>query len=278
MELRITTLIENMPDASGQLAYEHGLSLLIEFQGRRILFDTGQSGDFLNNMSVLGKSVRESVTIIISHGHYDHSGGVPALVEALEKTVPMYVGTEFFEKKYKLLPDGTYHYNGNPFTEEDLPEEKVLLRKVTEDVTYLQEDILLFKNFSQVSDFEQPNPKFFLQKEEGYVQDSFAEELALGLRTTKGLVLVVGCSHVGISNILQSVAKKVQEPIYAVLGGTHLVEADANRLKKTMEAFRQYGVELVAVSHCTGEEGIACARETFGEHFVLNNTGNVFEI
>ncbi len=278
MELTITTLIENMPDVKGELVAEHGLSLYIEFRGKRILFDTGQTGVFLDNAKRLGKSMKNLDMILISHGHYDHSGGVPLLVQNLDNATKMIVGDGFFEKKNKKLPDGSYHYNGNPFTEEDLPAEKIVLKKITEDVTYLTEDIILFKNFLQVSEFEQLNPKFFLQKGETFVQDDFSEELVLGLRTEKGLVLVAGCSHVGICNILQSVAERVQEPVYAVLGGTHLIEADEERLVKTMQTFRKCGVAKVAVSHCTGEKGIACAQAEFGKDFVLNNTGNVFEV
>lgn len=278
MELKITTLIENMPDKDGRLIAEHGLSLYIEFRGKRILFDTGQSGDFLKNARVLEKSIQNLDMIIISHGHYDHSGGVPALLDELKNVTKMYVGEGFFEKKNKLLSDGSYHYNGNPFIQADLPKEKVALESVTEDVTFLEKDILLFKNFPRVSEFEQLNPRFFLQKGEEYVSDTFSEEVALGLHTEKGLVLIVGCSHVGISNILRSVSKRVQEPVYAVLGGTHLVEADEERLQKTMKAFRECGVAKVAVSHCTGEKGILQAQAEFGEGFVLNNTGNVFEV
>lgn len=276
--LKITTLIENMPNKEGNLIAEHGLSLYIEFQKKCILFDTGQSGDFLKNAEKLGKSIQNLDMIIISHGHYDHSGGIPALVDNLRKVTKMYIGREFFEKKYKLLSDGNYRYNGNPFTEEKLPPEKLALEKITEDVTYLTENIILFKNFERISGYEQLPLHFFLETEAGYEQDTFRDELALGLRTPKGLVLVVGCSHVGISNILQSVRKHVQDPIYAVLGGTHLMEADEERLNKTMQVFRECGVTKVAVSHCTGEKGISCARERFGENFVLNNTGNVFEV
>jgi 7,8-dihydropterin-6-yl-methyl-4-(beta-D-ribofuranosyl)aminobenzene 5'-phosphate synthase len=277
-ELRITTLIENMPDEEGKLLAEHGLSLHIEFDGKRILFDTGQTGDFVKNAKYLGINLDSLDDIIISHGHYDHSGGVMTLLSEMKCDVPFYVGEGFFAPKYKHLSDGTYRYNGNPFTEQELTDRKVNLRMVTEDVTELTEKILLFKNFPGVSDFEKRNEKFVLPDGEAYVVDAFREEIALGLRTSKGLVLIVGCSHVGICNILQAVSERVEEPIYAVLGGTHLMEADEERLEKTMEVFRKFGVQCVAVSHCTGEQGIALARETFGERFVLNNTGNTFVI
>lgn len=277
-ELRITTLIENMPDEEGKLLAEHGLSLHIEFDGKRILFDTGQTGDFVKNAEVLGIDLKDLDDIIISHGHYDHSGGVMTLLSEIENPIPFYVGEGFFAPKYKHLSDGTYRYNGNPFTEQELSVEKADLRRVTEDVTELTDKILLFKNFPAVSGFEHRNEKFVLPDGDAYIVDSFGEEIALGLRTSKGLVLIVGCSHVGICNILQVVSSRVEEPIYAVLGGTHLMEADEERLGKTMEVFRKFGVHCVAVSHCTGEQGIALAKETFGERFVLNNTGNKFVI
>lgn len=276
MELKITTLIENMPDEEGWLQAEHGLSLYIEFDNQKILFDTGQTGDFLKNASLLGISMKDLDHVIISHGHYDHSGGLMTLMSELKHAVPLHVGEGFFLPKYKHLSDGTYRYNGNPFTKQDILPEKLLLRSVTGDVTYLTEKILLFKNFPGISEFEKLNEKFVLPQGDIYIRDAFQDEIALGLRTDKGLVLIVGCSHVGICNILQAVAERVKEPIYAVLGGTHLIEAKEERLEKTMEVFRKYKISCVAVSHCTGEAGILLAGKTFGDQFILNNTGNRF--
>ena len=104
------------------------------------------------------------------------------------------------------------------------------------------------------------------------------DELVLGLLTTKGLVLVVGCSHVGIINILEDVSKRVAYPIYAVLGGTHLVEADERRLTETIKTLKTCKLTQIAVSHCTGEEGIGRLSEEFGERFIWNNTGNVYRM
>lgn len=293
MELQITTLIENMPDDAQMLVCEHGLSLYIEFAGKKILFDTGQTGDFLRNAGKLGKQVADVDDIIISHGHYDHSGGVVRLLEALReemvqkpddeskaaKVIPMYVGEEFFHKKYKHLSDGSYRFNGNSFAEEDLPKDKVMLHKVAADVTYLDVNIMLFKNFQRVTDFEKCNLKFVVEREAlPYEPDDFRDELALVLRTSKGLVVVVGCSHVGIVNILKTITERTGEQIYSVLGGTHLVEADEERLDKTMKELRNMGLSQIAVSHCTGEPGMERVAQEFGADFVKNNTGHVYEI
>lgn len=277
MSLKITTLIENMPGTLEQLFYEHGFSVLVEINNRKILFDTGQSGEFVKNAKVLGIRLPEVDAVVLSHGHYDHTGGVSALLGQLNRKTPFYIGEEFFDPKYKKLEDGSYKYNGNPFEKELLMKEDTLaeIRVVKEDVFRISDDILLLKNFTRVTEYEEVNPKFFVKKEGGYEQDLFADEIALGILTEEGLVLVVGCSHAGIVNILEHVKKHLMVPVAAVVGGTHLVEAGEARLVKTAEALKHHGVKTIAVSHCTGEAGMEFLKQEFGFGFIKNNTGNV---
>ena len=274
MSLKITTLIENLPDAGENLQFEHGFSVFIEAEGKRILFDTGQSGAFVKNAKMLGIDLSTVDMLVLSHGHYDHTGGVPEFLSVCKKKLPVYVGKEFFSPKYKLLEDGTWKYNGNPF-ENSLLSTKNVVHFVEEDVILLSESLYLFKNFARVNDFETVNPKFFIKKEDGFEQDLFPDEIALGIKTEHGLVLLVGCSHVGIVNILEHVKKHLRLPVAAVIGGTHLVEAGEKRLKETVTAIKAHGVKTIAVSHCTGEAGMALLQKEFPEGFVLNNTGNV---
>lgn len=291
-ELQITTLIENMQDDAGKLAYEHGLSLYIEFMGKRLLFDTGQSGIFLENAKKLGKDICGIDHLIVSHGHYDHSGGLMQTVSILDKRTKLYVGNGFFVPKYKRLGDGTYRYNGNPFTEAELTEvlyaKNIVSVEVDEDITFINDNIVIFKNFQSVTPCEHHNPDFVIRKEsvcqegtyrmDGYRMDEFTEEVALGLITSKGLVLIVGCSHVGLINILEHVKVHCDIPIYCVLGGTHLVAADEQRILQTIKALERFDIKELAVSHCTGEAGMQLLSEHFGERFRSNHTGSVYMI
>lgn len=278
MELKITTLIENQCDDNGKLLFEHGLSLYIETDGKKILFDTGQSGDFLKNAKVMGKDLNTLDYCILSHGHYDHTGGLECFVSEAIKLPKFIVGEEFFNPKYKTIGIKEYKFNGNSFSESFLENHMTDIIRVKEDMVSLTEHIFVFHHFRKHNDFEQRNPKFFIRTGEEYIPDDFTDEVVLGIHTKKGLVVVVGCSHVGIVNILKTIAERTKMHIYAVVGGTHLVEADEVRIRKTIEIFQEMKIQKVAVSHCTGEKGIHKIQERMKEQFILNNTGHIIQI
>ncbi|SET30826.1 MBL fold metallo-hydrolase [[Clostridium] polysaccharolyticum] len=278
MSITITTLIENTPSTTIPLLnYEHGLSLYIQTAHATILFDTGQSGDFIQNADKLNKDLKAVDYLILSHGHYDHGGGVCKLLEqkVLNPKCKLLTGAEFFTPKYKITEDGECKFIGNAFDEEEIQAAGIHLVKITQDTVALTPNVLIFHHFRQFNHFEELNPKFILKKAANHVIDSFQDEMAIGIKTAKGLVLIVGCSHIGIVNILEDVSKRVDMPIYMVIGGTHLVAADEERVQKTIEAFRQFGVEKIAVSHCTGEYAAGKLKESFPKGFVKNNTGNI---
>lgn len=278
MEVRITTLIENQMSERPELFYEHGLSLFIETMSGMYLFDTGQSGDFIENAKSLGKDLHKLDAVILSHGHYDHTGGVKRLLLELSKSTKIFVGSEFFEKKYKYIADDEYKYIGNAFTESDLSKDGQMVCKIEGYSFRLSHDITIFHHFKKRNSYETIPDKFVLKRPEGYVPDGFPDEISLGIKTSKGLVVVVGCSHVGVVNIVSDIQRRTGEMIYALIGGTHLVDADKSRRDKTIQAFKELRIQKVAVSHCTGEEGIKELRNSFKEEFILNNTGNTIVI
>lgn len=185
---------------------------------------------------------------------------------------------EFFKPKYKVVESNDYVFNGNSFDEEFLSRERINIKKVSEGITYLAENIMVFHDFTKVTDYEKRNSRFFLKEKDAYVPDDFRDEIALGIITKKGLVIIGGCSHVGIVNILKTISERVNLPIYAVIGGTHLVEADESRIQKTMDAFKEMNIQLIAVSHCTGDKGIQQISREMKQQFFYNNTGSIIEI
>ena len=300
MNLTITTLIENNPSPADEaLICEHGLSLYIELPDTTILFDTGQTGEFIQNASNLNKDLSSVDYMLISHGNFDHSGGVRKLLESgvLRNQTQMRVGSEFLNAKYSENKEGavkfggvntklentiingkSYSYIGNGFQEKDVESNGISLRRMEEDTMNLTDDVIVFHHFKQSNDFEKLNTRFVVEEEGQYPIDHFKDEISIGIKTDKGLVLIVGCSHIGIVNIISDVAKRIDMPIYMVIGGTHLIEADNERVDKTIEAFKKFGIERIAVSHCTGEQAIEKLRDSFKDGFLFNTTGNVITI
>jgi len=278
MSLKITTLIENNSDENNILLSEHGLSLYIEIDEIKILFDTGQSGDFIRNAEKLKIDLNNLDYVILSHGHYDHSGGFRKLVENTENSFKLIVGNGFFNEKYKLLETNKYKFNGNSFDEKFINMNNISTKYINQDSFNITKDVILFSNFERKTDFEILNEKFYIKQNKQYVLDDFCDEIVLAVKVEKGLVVILGCSHVGVVNILKTITKRTGMPIYCVVGGSHLIEADELRLNNTIKFLKENYISILRLSHCTGENAIRELKYEFENKFVYNNTGNVIEI
>ncbi len=272
-ELKITTLIEDTSQ-NDCLVAEHGLSMYLEVDGVSILFDTGQSNQFIINAHKLGKSLEALDYVILSHAHYDHTNGLAFLANQVNTQTKFLAGKEIFETKYKIAEDGRYKEIGCAYPKEYLEGKGIAIQPVTEGEVKLTEHVTIYKNFEQVYEYEKLNEKFILDDKEHSV-DLFRDEIALGIHTEKGMIVIVGCSHIGVSNILATIQKRSKDKIYTVIGGTHLIGATTERIDQTIKTFQELGVEQVAVSHCTGEEGIAALKKEYQQKFIQNNTGNI---
>ena len=277
MSLKITTLIENNSDKNNILYSEHGLSLYIEINEKKILFDTGQSGDFIKNAEKLKIDLNNLDYVILSHGHYDHSGGFRKLVEDTSKSFKLIVGSGFFNEKYKLLENESYKFNGNSFDEEFISQNNIIIKYIDEDLLNITEDVIIFSNFKRKNDFEILNRKFHIKEDDKYVLDDFSDEIVLGVKHEKGLVVILGCSHVGIVNILETIIQRTGMPIYAIVGGSHLIEADEMRLNNTINYLKEIKISIFRLSHCTGDNAVEKLKNQFENKFTCNSTGNVIE-
>jgi len=273
MEVIITTLIENKLEGNLNLWAEHGLSIHIEIDGINVLFDTGQTGKFLENSKILNVDLKKTDYVFMSHGHYDHTGGFEKFVEDIGAKFRLFVGKDFFNEKYKMVDDGKLVFIGNSFNKDYLEQKKISVKYVSEDILEISENLMVFTNFIGKDKYVNVNETMFVKNGEDYEIDRFPDEISLGVKTEKGLIVIVGCAHIGVANILETISERTGLKIYGLIGGTHLIAADENKIHNTANYLEEKGIELIGVSHCTGEKAENILMEKFTDKFFKNNTG-----
>ncbi len=273
--MKIYTLIENKEDDNKNLAFEHGFSVYISTDYGNILFDTGESGNFIENASKLGVDLSKTDYLILSHAHYDHCGGVMKFYSNFPKS-KLLVSEYFFEnsKKYRVSTSNE-RYIGTNFNDEDLNAMGIEIEYLKSDIKEIFPNVYLTGNFNRKTKFEPLNEE--LRSGEDLHIDDFKEEVCLVIDTPKGLFVIVGCSHPGIVNILENIKTRFEKNIFGLIGGTHLKEANEDRILHTAKLFNEYGIELLGVSHCTGDLATKLLKENC-KNFFLNNTGKIIEL
>lgn len=246
----LRTLLENNLSRNRALTAEHGLSFLVETGGKKILFDCGAGKAARKNAEKMHVSLKDVDYVVLSHSHYDHAAGYPDMVSH-GVHAPLVTGPYFFEEKY-AREGGKYAYLGCGFGPEFL-DKKGIARQVCEGSLTLFDGCHVVGGFERTYAFEKAPARFVRQTAAGMTEDDFPDEVCLAVETVKGLVVIAGCSHPGILNMLETVKKRLDMPVYAVFGGSHLVEADEERVKATMDRLRDMGIGIVGFNHCTGD-------------------------
>jgi 7,8-dihydropterin-6-yl-methyl-4-(beta-D-ribofuranosyl)aminobenzene 5'-phosphate synthase len=244
--IRIVDLCDNK-SLSPDFAAEHGLSYYIEAYGKKILFDTGQSDVFLRNAKKLNIDLSALDLVVLSHGHYDHVGGLARLTA---KNV--YCHRQIFVPKYKV-EENSYKDIGFPCAEADYRANQ------GHNFCFFSGTRELAKNIYLISDFQKIFNKiyFFVKKDGKYLFDTFEDETALVIVTSKGLVVITGCAHSGVLNIIEKAQRELkQKKIYALLGGFHLSKADNTELIKTAARLNEQEIKKIGIGHCTGDKFI----------------------
>ena len=272
----ITTLSEN--SATVDCVAEWGLSILIEVDGFTILFDTGAGNSLIYNAQVKGVDFSKVDKIVLSHGHFDHTGGLSDFLKIRKTEIEIVGHPEIWAKKYSCNKDMRDRYIGIQHSREHL-EGSGAKFKLSKEPVWLTENIVTSGEIPMKTDYEDIDSNLFVKNESGFIPDSFADDLCLGIKTQLGLVVVLGCSHRGlINNILrmQEVAK--EDKVYCVIGGTHLMASSNQRLSRTIEDLKKIGIQRLGVSHCTGFNASAQLFKHFPNAFFNNNAGTKFSL
>ncbi len=257
----ITILVDNY--AGDGLSAEHGLSLWIDAGSRRILLDTGQGGALAPNAEKLGIDLSMADSLVLSHGHYDHTGGVSwAIRNAPEMEVfchPAAVVPRYGMREGESKPLG--------MTGESLWALESLSSRRNhwvQAVRVLFPGIGLTGYIPRQTDYENTGGAFFLDPELRR-PDPIDDDMALWIHTPEGLIMCVGCCHAGLVNTLnQALFQSGASRLRAVIGGFHLLNADDSRIENTVKALRYLSPELIVPCHCTGSKAVDVMADAFG--------------
>jgi 7,8-dihydropterin-6-yl-methyl-4-(beta-D-ribofuranosyl)aminobenzene 5'-phosphate synthase len=270
MTVRITTLSEN----TAQLGFlgEWGLSILVETESSRVLLDTGLSISAVYNADLMGIDLSTIDTIVLSHAHGDHTGGLRDVLRRVRKQVQVIAHPDIWIPKYVVYGEMS-RYAGIPYMKEDL-ESLGASFTLTAKPFKISDDIMTTGEIEMTTDYETIDDRLCVKKGNNMVPDLLADDLAIVVRTTEGLILITGCAHRGIINTVRHVQKLTRgEYIHTIIGGTHLMVASPERIEKTASALKYLGLQRLGVSHCTGFNASAALAKEFTEVFFLNNAG-----
>jgi len=273
VKLRITTLSENTAGA-GNLLAEWGLSILIETDDINILLDTSSGISASHNVDILDVDLSKIDKIVLSHGHFDHTGGLRQVLRKVRKEVEIIAHPDIWAAKYARRQGQKDRYIGVPFQRQEL--ESLGARfTLTTKPTKITDNIMTTGEIPMVTNFEEIEPnRFFVKEESGWQPDKLLDDQALIINTEQGLVVILGCAHRGIINTLYHAQQLTGvKPIHMVLGGCHLIRASEERIWLTISALRELNVQKVGVSHCTGLPAAVIMAQEFGDKFFFSNAG-----
>ncbi len=267
-DIRITTLVENTASDPKLLA-EHGLSFWIEYGDKKILFDTGQSNILIQNAKTLGINLSEADAIILSHGHYDHTGGLAAVLDIAAKA-KIYLHPAAIEPKFSRKASGAESIGMPEDAKKVIRDREVIW---TETPTQIFPGVIVTGQVPRINNFEDVGGAFFLD-ESCRKPDELLDDQTLFIETAKGLVIIFGCAHAGVVNTLHLIADlSGKKQFYAVLGGMHLLRASEERIERTETVFRQYNLQRIGPAHCTGGKAVEKFKSAFPDRYFTCSVG-----
>ena len=243
--MNIHVLVEN--NSHEAFKGEHGLSLFLEIGELKILFDTGQSSLFIKNAVKMGVDVHTANFVVLSHGHYDHGNGLEYLIN---KELVCHIGS--FVQRFRKADD---HPIGLPLSLQEA-QKRFTLRMSSAPIE-LYPKVYFMGEIERVYSFERP--KAFSYLESGQ-DDPILDDSALVIKTEEGNVIITGCSHSGICNIVrQAITITGDVRTYAIFGGFHLKKVN-DQVRKTIDVLRETGVKHLYPVHCTSQEVVNAIR------------------
>lgn len=261
-KITITALVDNMVSRSG-VQGEHGLSICVDTPEGAVLWDTGQSELFIENAKKLGISLHRVQHIALSHGHYDHTGGVLGMVSRIPNCT-VYAHPGIFTGRF--TPD---RENPGSSAAIGIPYEKQVIETHCREVKLSREPreiipgVFLTGEIPRVTGFEDTGGAFFLDAA-CTKPDPISDDQSLIIETMGGLVVLLGCCHAGLINTLLTIGKRWEtDEFLLIAGGMHLMNASADRMNHTVDALREFTIRELCPGYCTGWNAVCTLQSAF---------------
>ncbi len=260
---RVLNVYDNGALVGTDLIGSKGQGFIVDIDDERTLFDTGMRGRYLmHNLEKLRVDPESVDRVVLSHGHMDHTGGLPDFLEARETPVTVHAHPLFDQRKARGFKGLPYKPLSAPRL---LPEqrEKAVFRHI--DAWTTLSDHMMVVTAPPLKEMDSLSERLLVKGPEGWTKDLMEDELSLALATEDGLVLVTGCCHRGILNLLSSVDEAFESPISAVVGGLHMgsySEGDVDHMVDMLK--KRHGLPGLYLNHCTGEDAVTRVRHNLG--------------
>lgn len=271
-DITITCMCDNNVKLSSRLRGEHGIAFLVEQGKKSILFDSGQSYDVLShNAGVLDKDLSNLDGIVLSHGHYDHTGGLRGVSRASQ--APIYAHPSIFEDKYKAPQGSEPSYIGIPFTRTDI--EASSRFHLSAEHRSVEGLVTATGEVPRITPSEEV-PDIFLKKTDSvFVKDDILDDQSLVVDNGEEAYIILGCNHAGMINTITHCKTLATSPITMVFGGTHLVAATGARMADTISYLKAEGISMHGY-HCTGDRASFELKSAMGDAYEKGIVGTEY--
>ncbi len=277
--LTLRFLVENT-SCEDEIVPEHGLAVSVEFNGWRGLYDTGQTALVCRNALAMGVRLDQLDWIALSHGHYDHTGGLLPVLREAPGRIRVHAGLTVFEPKFARREDGEVYPNGIPASRAEVAALAAGIEEHAGECAPIAEGVYLIGPAPLRNPCEGVMPRFLVADPAGdYMQDTFVDERSLVIDTAGGLVVMTGCAHRGPINILLHARELFPDrDIFGIFGGFHLNYATPETLENKARELQRLNIRVIGLAHCTGGRASRFLHERLGENCFLCPAGTELEI